>query len=250
MSIDAVLGRALALVCAALLTAEIFLLLTGVIARYVFLHPLPWSDELAGTMFLWGSMLGAVLALRGAAHMRMTALVGRTSGALREALEAAQLCAVALVLGCALAPAIDYVQDEQIVMLSTMDISIAWRASAMPVGIGLMLVSLLLRLRPRLHWPSLAGAGATLALAGVLLLLEPVFQGLGNANLAVFFVVGIAAAAGGSLPFRPRSPSASPRSAISACPPISRCPCWPRAWTRACRTRCCCPYRCSCSSAC
>jgi len=197
---EAVLGKVLSLACAALVTAEILLLLTGVVARYVFLHPLPWSDELAGTMFLWMSMLGAVLALRGAAHMRMTALVSRMAGPMREGFEAASLFAVGLFLACALPPAIDYVMDEQIVSLSTMDISMAWRASAMPAGIGLMLVSLLLRLRPRLHWPQLAGAAAALAAAGALLLLEPVFQGLGNLNLAVFFLVIAAGAVFAGIP--------------------------------------------------
>ncbi len=45
-------------IAAALLLAEIVVLLGGVLARYVFEAPLVWSDELAGILFLWLSMLG------------------------------------------------------------------------------------------------------------------------------------------------------------------------------------------------
>ena len=65
-------SRALA---AALVLAEIVVLFAGVVARYVFHAPLVWSDELASILFLWLSMLGAVVALRRGEHMRMTALV-------------------------------------------------------------------------------------------------------------------------------------------------------------------------------
>ena len=60
----------------ALVLLEIVILLAGVIARYVFHSPLVWSDELASILFLWLSMLGAVIALRRGEHMRMTGLLG------------------------------------------------------------------------------------------------------------------------------------------------------------------------------
>jgi TRAP-type C4-dicarboxylate transport system permease small subunit len=56
-------------------------LFAGVVARYVFHAPLVWSDELASILFLWLSMLGAVVALRRGEHMRMTALCKRSPSA-------------------------------------------------------------------------------------------------------------------------------------------------------------------------
>ena len=50
-------------VAAALVLAETVVLLTGVIYRYALHDPLVWSDELASILFIWLSMLGAVLAL-------------------------------------------------------------------------------------------------------------------------------------------------------------------------------------------
>src|SRR5271166_5842716 len=63
--------------------AEVVILLTGVIARFGFNHPLTWSDELATITFLWLAMLGAVIALRRGQHMRMTAVLERFDGATR-----------------------------------------------------------------------------------------------------------------------------------------------------------------------
>ena len=75
------MGIAIEIPTALLVLAEIFVLLGGVISRYVFHHPIIWSDELASSLFLWLAMLGSVIALRRAEHMRMTAFVGLLSPA-------------------------------------------------------------------------------------------------------------------------------------------------------------------------
>src|SRR3954469_9273608 len=61
---------------ALLVVAEIVVLLSGILARYVFHKPIVWSDELAGILFLWLAMLGSVIAFQRGEHMRMTAIVG------------------------------------------------------------------------------------------------------------------------------------------------------------------------------
>jgi tripartite ATP-independent transporter DctM subunit len=184
---DRALGQAVAAASVALLAAEIALLLTGVVARYVFQSPLVWVDELSSALFLWLAMLGAVLALRAASNMRMTALVNRASRPVQQIFGGVSACVTAVFLLCSLLPAIDYVQDEQVVNLTTVDVSMAWRAAAMPAGFVLMLASLLLRLRPW-SWAEVAGAAAVLALIGAGLLLGPGLRGIGHANLLVFFV--------------------------------------------------------------
>jgi TRAP-type C4-dicarboxylate transport system permease small subunit len=40
---------------------------------------LVWSDELASILFIWLSMLGAVLALDRGEHMRLTAIINKCS---------------------------------------------------------------------------------------------------------------------------------------------------------------------------
>ena len=59
---ERLLGSAVAAMAALLVVAEIIVLFTGVSARYFFQKPLIWSDELAGILFLWLAMFGAVVA--------------------------------------------------------------------------------------------------------------------------------------------------------------------------------------------
>ncbi len=186
-------GGAIAIVSGVVLIVEIVLLLSNVIARYVFGDPLVLVDELSSVLFLWLAMFGAVLALRQAGHMRMTAVVNRASSTARRLLELVSAFSVFFFLALVLVPAIDYVQNEQAVTLTTMDLSLAWRAAAMPVGIALMLISMPLRIRA---WPGRLEAIAFVIVAGIfggLALLGPVFHGLGNLNLLIFFVGGAAA---------------------------------------------------------
>ena len=48
----------------ALVVAEMVMNFTGVMARFVFNHPLEWTDELITKCFLWLIMFGAAGALR------------------------------------------------------------------------------------------------------------------------------------------------------------------------------------------
>ncbi|GAC1339974.1 MAG: TRAP transporter large permease subunit [Acetobacteraceae bacterium] len=186
--LDQAFGAALERAAAALLAVEMAILLTGVIARYCFQHPLIWSDELASVLFIWLSMLGAVLALRQGEHMAMTALISRASGKVRRAVHLLGLCAMLGFLLAVAGPAMEYVQDESMATIMSLDISQGWRAAAMPVAIGLMIVTLLLRLAGYPRGQVLLAGAAVAALFGVMLALGPVFLGLGRLNLVVFFL--------------------------------------------------------------
>src|SRR5579859_992571 len=82
--VSALLLHTVEAVSALLVVAEILILSGGVISRYVFDAPLLWSDELARFLFLWLSMLGAVVALRRGEHMRLSVLVNRASPGVRR----------------------------------------------------------------------------------------------------------------------------------------------------------------------
>src|SRR4029077_1923717 len=102
-------------------------------------------------------------------------------------------------------PAIEYSIDEAIVRTPGLGISNSWRASA--VAVGAVLIAVLSLLRLLVVTPSRAflatavvvfvAAGATLWWA------RPLFMGLGNYNLLIFFVlgVGVAGAMGGPIAF-------------------------------------------------
>jgi TRAP-type C4-dicarboxylate transport system permease small subunit len=66
------LARIVGAIAAVAVLAEVGILLIGVIARFGLNRPLVWSDELASIVFLWLAMLGSVLALSNAEHMRLS----------------------------------------------------------------------------------------------------------------------------------------------------------------------------------
>ncbi len=192
--IDRVLGAAVEAVAALLVLAEICVLFAGVVSRYLFHAPLVWSDELASILFLWLSMLGAVVALRRGEHMRMTALVQKVHPQTRAILDAFAIAASVAFLVLIIWPSIDYAHEESFIVTPALEVSNAWRAAAIPAGIGIMLAMALLRLLRVCTGRQIALAlVGTAALVGAFWLAAPVFAGLGKFNLVIFFVVIVAA---------------------------------------------------------
>jgi tripartite ATP-independent transporter DctM subunit len=192
--IDRALGATVETVAAGLVLAEIGILFAGVTARYAFHAPLVWSDELASILFLWLSMLGAVIALRRGEHMRMTGLVSRAGPQMRLLLEALAVTAPLAFLALILYPAIDYASEESFIVTPALEINNAFRASAIPAGIGLMIAIAVLRLaRMGAYRATALAALITVALAGGFWLAGPLLKPLGQLNLVVFFVGLVAA---------------------------------------------------------
>ncbi|SDR53498.1 TRAP transporter, DctM subunit [Rhizobiales bacterium GAS113] len=187
---DAAIGRCVETLVAILVALETLILFAGVVSRYVFLHPLTWSDELASILFLWLAMLGAVVAYRRVEHMRMGALIANAGPRRRAVFEALALCVGLTFLGVMLHPAIDYALDEAAVVTPALEIPTIWRAAALPVGIGLMLVLGLMRIGRGLRLADVALALAVIAVVGgALILAIPLLQAIGNYKLLVFFVL-------------------------------------------------------------
>jgi tripartite ATP-independent transporter DctM subunit len=189
-----ILGTALAVPTALLVAAEIAVLLAGVVSRYVFHAPLIWSDELASILFLWLAMLGSAVAFDRGEHMRMTAVVGKLSPAARAFTDVLATVAALVFLVLILPHSLEYAHEEAIIRTPALDISATWRVAAMVVGFGAMALLALLRLA---QYADRQRVLIVLALAAAVLsgmwLLQPLFHQLGNANLAIFFVVVVAA---------------------------------------------------------
>jgi tripartite ATP-independent transporter DctM subunit len=174
---------------ALLVLVEILVLFSGVVSRYLFHKPLTWSDELASMLFLWLAMFGAVIALRRSSHMRMTALVDLASPSGRALLDLAGIVAAGAFLLLIGHPAYEFASEEAIVLTPSLGISNAWRAAALPCGVALMGVAALLKFAEVSDWRRVAAAIGLVAVAiGVLYAMRPLFDGLGNINLLIFFV--------------------------------------------------------------
>jgi len=187
--INAVLMPVVEVPAAALVLAEVVVLLAGIIGRYVLNTPIVWSDELAGILFLWLAMLGAVLAFQRGEHMRMTAVIGMLDPAARAFLDVIAVAAALAFLSLVIYPAVEFAADEIYVTTPALEIVNTWRAAALPVGIGLMILVAVLRLATVGDLRHVAAALALIiAIVGVLALLAPVLRPLGNLNLLIFFV--------------------------------------------------------------
>jgi TRAP-type C4-dicarboxylate transport system permease small subunit len=190
---EQILGSAVAAVAALLVVAEIIVLFTGVSARYFFHKPIVWSDELAGILFLWLAMLGAVVAFERGEHMRMTAVIGQIGPGRRAFFDVLAVAAPLAFLVLVIQPAYEFASDESFVSTPALDISNLWRAAALPVGLGLMLLIALLRLLSFANWRLAGSAVAVVVVTGaVLYALSPLLIPLGNVNLLIFFVVLVA----------------------------------------------------------
>lgn len=192
--LDAILGAAVEIPVAILVATEIVILFAGVVARFVLHQPLVWSDELASILFLWLAMLGAVVAFRRNEHMRMTAIVSRASPHIRAFLDVFATGAALAFLLLIAWPALEYAQEETFITTPALEITNAWRAAALPVGIGLMAAFALMRLFTVGSLRTVAMAiGAVVSIMAVFWIAEPLFRQLGNLNLVIFFIGVVAA---------------------------------------------------------
>ena len=121
---------------------------------------------------------------------------------LRQQIETAILLVIAAFVLLIVYPAIEYAIDEAIVRTPGLDISNSWRASAVAVGAILIAVFSLLRLA--VVAPSLKFLAVSAALAVLVCLAfwfaRPLFMSLGNYNLAIFFILGVAVLVAAGVP--------------------------------------------------
>ena len=199
--LDRLLGWISEGLAALLVAAEILILLSGVVARYVFNAPLTWSDELASILFLWLAMLGATIALRRGEHMCLNTLVKRLRPGAEAWVQLAAELVVAAFLVEILPAGYDYVQDQDFITTPALEIHDSLRVAAIAFGAAAMFLLVAIRLIDRIALRRLLPAiTVTALLAGALWFAKPWFAGLGNFNLLIFFVGVVALCVAVSVP--------------------------------------------------
>jgi len=185
------------------MAAEVFLLLVGVISRYVFRAPIIWSDELASIIFLWLAMLGAAVALQRGKHMRLSYAVGRLPPALRSVAEVLAIGLPVLFVACTFAAALDYAEDQSFIETPALGWSGLIRAAALPTGLALIALAGLVQILQHRMRDVLAAAAILAALGLLLWAAGPALRAIGNWNLIVFFIVllGLAVVSGMPIAF-------------------------------------------------
>ncbi|MBK4215146.1 TRAP transporter large permease subunit [Paracoccus caeni] len=179
--------RPVEIAAATLLMVMIIVVLANVFFRYVLAKPLIWGDEVASISFIWMAMLGAALAVDRHEHMKLTVFLPLLPERVAKVAEIAGQVLVCLLLLRLLPVAVEYAYEESFVVSPALQLPMSWRASALPIGIGLMtLLSVVSLLRTR-EWRII---GSVLIVAAALIALcwfaKPALLGIGNWNLPIW----------------------------------------------------------------
>lgn len=179
--------RPVELLAAALLAAMMAIVLANVVFRYVLHSPLIWGDEAASLSFIWMAMLGAAIAVDRHEHLRLTIALPLFPPRMQDVLDVFGRVAVAVLLLRLLPEAVSYAYEESFVTSPALGLPMSVRAAALPAGIGLMTLLMVLSVIRTRDWRAIAGSVAVIAaLVAGLWLARPALAGLGNWNLPIF----------------------------------------------------------------
>lgn len=179
--------RPVEILSAGLLLVMIVTVLANVFFRYVLHKPLIWGDEVASISFIWMAMLGAALAVDRHEHMKLTVFLPLMPGRVARLAEIAGQVLVCLLLLRLLPVAVEYAYEESYVTSPALQIPMSWRAAAIPAGIGLMALLMVLSVLRSREWRAIAGTLAVTAVAVALCWwAKPALLSLGNWNLPIW----------------------------------------------------------------
>lgn len=179
--------RPIEVLSAGLLLVMIVTVLANIFFRYVLAKPLIWGDEVASLTFIWMAMLGSALAVDRHEHMKLTVFLPLLSPKLARTLEIAGQVLVCVLLLRLLPVAVEYAYEESFVTSPALQIPMSWRASALPTGMALMAILMLLSVVRTREWARIFGTLlVTAAVVAVLWYARPTMLALGNWNLPIF----------------------------------------------------------------
>jgi tripartite ATP-independent transporter DctM subunit len=213
--LDRLVGWIAEPVAAAIIVAEVGVLGAEVFSRYVLDDAIVWADEVAGTLFLWLTMLGAVAAYRRGEHLGFTALVRHMPPWLADICATVSTSFVALfsleVLASVVWPtampavsglggllvsivngqffAASYIGQEATDISPALQMPRSYVVLGIVVGLVLILLLAILRLVDRPLRTVLPVVGGVIAVGVAAWFSRSVLLDLGNINLILFCVV-------------------------------------------------------------
>src|SRR5215218_8031397 len=172
---------------AGLLLALISLVLIGVVFRYFLSSPVVWIDEVASIVFIWLSMLGAVLAIHRGEHLRLTLFLRFIPQRYRGLVDLAALLIVAAFLMAMIGPAFEHAEFESSILSPALEISAAYKIGAIAVGFTLMFGITVAEIIKGSSWRDVALVLGFLALLlAALWFSRPLLLTLGKTNIFIF----------------------------------------------------------------
>ncbi len=123
----------------------IIVMTAQVIARYVFGSPIQWSEEFARYSFVWISYLGCAYCVGADGHTSITALKERLSEKGQKVLTIVGNIIMIGVFLRLMPIAIDYIAKNGDFLTSIMRIPFKYLYFSLPVGIGLSIIQLVMK---------------------------------------------------------------------------------------------------------
>jgi tripartite ATP-independent transporter DctM subunit len=192
-AVDRAIGAVVEPLAALLIVVEIVILTAGVFTRYVLGNPLVWSDELATIIFLWLAMLGSVVAYRRGEHISLSVLVRKAAPRTRAILETIGLVVTAIFVIELVPASIKFFNQERIDLTPALNIPRSYEVLAVIICLAVILVLALLRLTEQDPKIVAGVVAAAVLVSAAAWFGRGAFQGLGNLNLVLFFVVLVGA---------------------------------------------------------
>ena len=185
--------RPVELAAAALLAVMMVTVLANVLFRYVLHKPLIWGDEVASLAFIWMAMLGAAIAVDRHEHLRLTVFLPMMGEGTQRRIDILGRVVVSALLLRLLPEAVSYAYEESFITSPALGLPMTVRAAALPAGIGLMTLLMVLSVVRTRDWGAILGSVAlvVVAVAG-LWLAKPALAGIGNWNLPLFLGLVVA----------------------------------------------------------
>jgi TRAP-type transport system small permease protein len=119
------------------------LVVLAVVMRYAFNNPLTWGEELIVALLTWMVFLGAAAAVRSQMHIRIDVLGPVFRNPKFNWLNTLTVIVGIVILVTMIWACYAQVLEELVVASPMMNVSKAWFAAAMPVGLTLMLIHVL-----------------------------------------------------------------------------------------------------------
>src|SRR4030067_1492700 len=113
--------------------------LLGVFFRYILKAPLPWSEELARYLMVWGASLGASVAYREGTHIAITLFVDKLHGETGKVITWFTQIIIIVFMAIVMVEGFILVSKLSGQTSPAMEIPMAWPYLAIPVGCLLIL---------------------------------------------------------------------------------------------------------------
>ena len=115
------------------------IVLLGVVFRYILKAPLPWSEELARYLMVWGASLGASVAYREGTHIAITLFVDKLHGETGKVITWFTQIIIIVFMAIVMVEGFILVSKLSGQTSPAMEIPMAWPYLAIPVGCLLIL---------------------------------------------------------------------------------------------------------------